>query len=65
MNSTATIWKIRVLSLYKSILKIHKLKLSKDQLYIGNKYVQSEFKLHKNADKKQVFFQGDSSVNAQ
>eukprot|EP01080_Neovahlkampfia_damariscottae_P001030 gene1030-9934_t len=49
-----SIWKIRVLSLYRSILKIHKQKLTKEQLYLGNKYVQSEFKLHKTADKNQA-----------
>ena len=51
---TPTVWKIRVLSLYRSILKIHKQKLSREQLYIGNKYVQNEFKLHKTADNNQV-----------
>jgi hypothetical protein len=50
----ATFWKIRVLSLYRSILRIHKQKLTKEQLYLGNKYVQSEFKLHKTANNKQV-----------
>jgi hypothetical protein len=50
----ATFWKIRVLSLYRSILRIHKQKLTQEQLYLGNKYVQSEFKLHKTANNKQV-----------
>jgi hypothetical protein len=41
--------KIKVLSLYRSIFKLHKVKLNELQLYLGNEYVRNEFKLHKTA----------------
>ena len=44
---------IQVLNLYKTILRLHQY-LPKDLKSVGDKYVKSEFRLHKQADQQFV-----------
>jgi hypothetical protein len=47
-------WRILVLSLYRSILKLHAAKLPAYQRYLGDSYVKQEFRLSKTASEQQV-----------
>lgn len=42
--------KVKVVGLYRNILKLHKTKLPADLRQLGDEFVKNEWKLHKNAD---------------
>lgn len=44
----------RVLSLYRKILREHRIKLTPEQRFLGDRYVKEEFKLNKKANEKQA-----------
>lgn len=44
----------RALSLYRSILREHKIRLPLNMRHLGDSYVKQEFRLHQNANPQQV-----------